>query len=450
MARSAVNNRFLLRDMGQSATFNGTTSKIDVPHSTQLNITGSITIGCWVKINRVTGSGFNVFMCKGSNEPYELDYDQALNRFRFIIQTNNGFSTRQGTTDTAVLGKWVHIVGVYDNSGTPSNALYVNGQSISSGTLTGTSLVTNSTALGIGYRSGSNDRFAPCQIDEPFVYPGAMTAAQIQDIYYKGVYPSGLAFLSYLNTNANDASGNGNNGTATSVTYTADVPITPRTAVSGRFLLRDMGKSISLNGSTDRFTLPFTPSVTAFGFGFWLRPTTLTSAARLIDYSDGGPSGGFTIQVNSAQPQSRLEYVIYNAGTQQANLLGQIKLGQWVHIGATYSSNNAKFYINGVNVATDTSCTMTAPTQTLSICRRSNGSSNFFGAEIDDFMFVNGRQISDTEMSDHYLMGVVPTDTTCRLNFNDNVTDQTGNGNNATLTGTSYSTNVPLAMRTAA
>ncbi len=224
-----------------------------------------------------------------------------------------------------------------------------------------------------------------------------------------------------------------------------------RTATSGRFLLRDMGKSILFNGTSDRFTLPITPSTTAWSFAMWIRISNKTAGSRIMDYADSGNSGGLALQINGSLPLPRVSLVIFNLTSQDVVITTSVlPFDTWVHLGVTYAVNNANFYVNGVNIGNDTSITMTAPTQTFSVGRRSSASNSFFGGQLDDFMFVNSRAITATEVVSHYTSGVAPSDATCVLNFNDNVTDQTANGNNATLTGTSYSTSVPYGARIAA
>lgn len=221
--------------------------------------------------------------------------------------------------------------------------------------------------------------------------------------------------------------------------------ISNRTANARRYLIRDMGKSLMFNGTSDRATLPFAPSSTAFSFCIWVRADAVTASARVMDYSDGGPSGGFTLQIVG----SKWNFVVYNLTAMAANFFSSLPIstGVWYHLAGTYQQDNVDFYVNGVIGTTDVSATMTAPTQTLSLARRSNAATNFFAGNIDDFLFVSGRKITSAEVLDHYLKGSVPSDATCQLNFNDNVTDQSGNSNNATLTGTSYASNVAILPR---
>lgn len=242
MARTQLTSRMLLRDMGQSASFNGTTSTISVTHSSLLNLAQNGSIGCWVKMYPATGAGFDVMICKGTNESYELDYDQAARRYRLVInRIVSSYRSAVALTNTALINEWAHVVGTIDTVN-GMLILYVNGQVAGSAAFTPELLATNTDALGIGFRSASNDRLMEGNLDQVFVYNhgtnAVLTQAQVQDIYYRGVYakPSELAHIEYMNGNANDGSGNGNNGTASNVTWSNDVALRIRSAASGRTL----------------------------------------------------------------------------------------------------------------------------------------------------------------------------------------------------------------------
>jgi hypothetical protein len=109
-----------------------------------------------------------------------------------------------------------------------------------------------------------------------------------------------------------------------------------------------------------------------------------------------------------------------------------------------------KWYINGTLFGTDTSGTMTAPTQTLTIGRRSAAATNPYSGLIEDFVFVNDRAMTATEVATLYTSGQSPSDTTCHIRFNDNVNDETANGNNLTASNITYLADTPASTRSAA
>jgi hypothetical protein len=225
----------------------------------------------------------------------------------------------------------------------------------------------------------------------------------------------------------------------------------PRSAASDRLVIRDMGKSGSFNGSSTYCTVPITPSLTAFSYAFWTKPgTNLTTNARILDYSDGGPLNGFTFVLSLSG--SRFAFAptfLNNLGNVGSFASYTAVPGEWSHHVVTYEPNNMKWYINGTLFGTDTSGTMTAPTQTLTIGRRSAAGTNPYSGLIEDFVFVNGRAMTATEVTALETSGQIPSDTTCHIRFNDNVNDQTANGNNLTAFNITYLADTPASTRSA-
>lgn len=73
--------------------------------------------------------------------------------------------------------------------------------------------------------------------DDVMIFDRCLNATEISNLYYKGVFDSSNLLLRYKfnegsGTTAIDTSGNGNNGTFSTSTYSTDVPIKSRTTVS--------------------------------------------------------------------------------------------------------------------------------------------------------------------------------------------------------------------------
>jgi len=223
----------------------------------------------------------------------------------------------------------------------------------------------------------------------------------------------------------------------------------PRSAVSDRLVIRDMGKSGSFNGTSTYCTVPITPSTTAFSVAFWVNVANGNAAnARILDWQDGGPINGFTFNLGISG--SRLSFApVFGDGTGNVGTFNVYTAvpGDWSHHVLTYEPNNMKWYVNGTLFGTDTSGTMTAAATTLTIGRRAPSAANFFKGLIDGFVFVNGRAMTATEVTTLETSGKHPSDTSCHIRFNDNVNDETVNANNLTATSLTYSTDVPLKTR---
>lgn len=219
-----------------------------------------------------------------------------------------------------------------------------------------------------------------------------------------------------------------------------------------RLTARAFTNSLSLNGTSDSATLPFTPSTSGFSVAFFVQRQQLVGLGeRIISWVDNGVHNGFDI-VNNDDPGTtdQIAFALFNATTTQAYIYSEHLTGEWVHITCTYSANSAKIYTNAVLSSTDTSCVMTASSSTLTIGKRAYAGISFFKGFIDEFVFKNGTPFTQTEINDLYYHGIIPTGANCYIDFNQRVTDLTGNGNSATLSGTSYSTNVPSVARSSA
>ena len=172
-------------------------------------------------------------------------------------------------------------------------------------------------------------------------------------------------------TTVTDSSGNGYNGTATSVTYAA-----------GRF-----GDAAVFNGSSSFVTLPDSSSISQinnFSWSFWVKPngfvaygTIATFYSDYRNYVDIRTGGILGFQTTS--------------GNQLNTPTNSIANGVWQHVALTKSSTaGTAIYINGVSVATNTSDTGNASDFTGSNYQQVMGSysatgSDFFPGSIDQF-----------------------------------------------------------------
>lgn len=211
-------------------------------------------------------------------------------------------------------------------------------------------------------------------------------------------------------------------------------------------LTRDVGKSLSFNGTSDFMRVSnVVPSTTNFNLATWMyMPIVEADFDKMIDCQGTGGSGGFVFQTNT---NKRFNLTVRNLTVADANISCPATYGSWFHVAFTFTTNSCVLYINGVSVGTDTSCTMTATDQLITLARNSVASSGFVKAYFADFIYANTAPWTSAEVLDIYLRDLYPATLTVRYNFNDNVTDQTGNGNNGTLTGTTYSTFVPIKPR---
>jgi hypothetical protein len=148
------------------------------------------------------------------------------------------------------------------------------------------------------------------------------------------------AVLYHFDGNANDTSGNAQNGTEIgSPTYAAGL----------------MGQALSLNGVSQYIEVPDSPTTKITGnisISVWVNMTlTGDTFQRVVDKSTtSSGSGGYALYINTdGQPRFAL------SGVQTTGAAtGLITAGTWHHVVATYDGTFALLYVDGVRVETST------------------------------------------------------------------------------------------------
>ena len=153
-------------------SFNGTSSRVDVPNTTSLQLTTAMTLEAWVNPTTVTSTWRDVIY-KGRN-----DY--------FLAATNSagkpvgegfigGVITKAIGPSKLVIGTWTHLATSYDGT---AIKLYVNGTLVGTKTAAG-AIRTSANPLQIGGDSIFGQYFTG-KIDEVRIYNTALTQTQIQ------------------------------------------------------------------------------------------------------------------------------------------------------------------------------------------------------------------------------------------------------------------------------
>lgn len=201
---------------------------------------------------------------------------------------------------------------------------------------------------------------------------------------------SGLVGWWPFNGNANDESGNGNNGTVNGATLTTDRNGVLNSAYSfdGNFDYIDCGTSSSLGAST---TQPLTVSA-------WF--LTQANGNLLSKYLNlNTPSSSFA--VICSPPNSKLRITGNGVNYLEDNT---VNFGQWVHVVAIFASgtNNTQIFINGTLTAQGTVTLNSSAVATPFIIGMISGSfPGFFDGIIDDVGVWN-RALTQQEVTNLY------------------------------------------------
>ncbi len=180
---------------------------------------------------------------------------------------------------------------------------------------------------------------------------------------------TGLLGSWHMEGNSQDSSGNNNNGTDTSVTYSTS---------SGEF-----GQGASFNGSTSSILTPKIPLTGSFTIAAWVKiPSSLGANYNTIVYK--GTSGSAVNQNYSfiiRTSTSKLEFYMGNGSTYNS-VLGNtaLSIGSWYHVAVTFDGSALRLYVNG-SLDNSTTTTITPTDQ---------GTNTQIGMAIDTGVTPNG------------------------------------------------------------
>ena len=213
------------------AQFNGKSSYINIPSSSSLNFGGSaFTVAAWVYLNTVkTGANTAsaVFAQRSACGAQNLQLYAQENYTAHgapAVDFVNSVSTTYNLLGNKVLsaGRWYQIAGVYNGS---ILTLYIDGTADVSIPANG-SVQAASVPSVIGYDTCGANNYFPGDISNVQLYNTALSPNQIWQLYNESISGEPVVSGSVigwwpLNGNANDYSGNGNDGTANNLLYSS-------------------------------------------------------------------------------------------------------------------------------------------------------------------------------------------------------------------------------------
>lgn len=222
----------------------------------------------------------------------------------------------------------------------------------------------------------------------------------------------------------------------------------PRSTASNRKLIRNMGKSLYFNGSNAYATCPIVPDTTGFCLALWLKAGNIRDA--ILNWQTGNAENGFKIYLTPAN--NNLGVRVYNSTSTTAQFdtaLGSFPAGVWKHVVLAVFPNNIKLYVDRVLIGTDTANQITTCANLITLMGRSFTTTNKSSGHISEFVFHNTPTIwTQEQVDDLFYRGIKPTGSSW-YSFNDTPNDQSGNGQNITVSNTSYASVVPISNRSA-
>ena len=441
--------RLAVRDMPYSTFFDGSNDYLTIDDSASLDsATGAgqaRSFGFWIK----TGTTANKVICeKGGN----LDHFGAqIGAGDILVGVDAG--TANNLTSTVFINdnKWHLCVCTYDGS---VGILYIDGHEDNreSGW---TAPAADANDLQIGRAAG---QVFGGNLRDYFIYSDVLTAAEVSDMYYKGIFPTDN-LVQHLKMDegtgdAQDSSGNGNH-----VTTTSGASWTPDTPFKKRLATRDMPYSLDFDGDTDSvsFGNTFSKSRTdAFSYSFWVNPRDVDNIQTIFQKRDSN-NEGISLDIGTVDNIMRL--IMEDTDSTQINIDTDpvFDANKWCNVHLTYDGSvtaaGINIYVNGslvgLTVNQDNLGAAMTNSKDFKLGIKDDGSQDFNGS-LTDFR-VHDAELTADEVSNAYY-----NNTHVSVEGYWNFADGTGTtltavtgGVNGTITNASWSTDTPHKKRLA-
>jgi RHS repeat-associated protein len=333
---------------GNAARINGGTQRVELPPGV-VQRCDDLTIAARVNLAANSANWARIFDFGANTNSYMFLTPRAgaANILRFGITTSGGAGEQQiSHTFTFPTNSWKHVAVVLSgNTGT----LYLDGVQVAQNT----NLTLNPSALGatvnnwLGDSHLSADPTLNGSVDDFLVSCRPYTAAEVAWLA-SGTDPvAQYTFNETSGTTAADSSGAARNATL---------------ANSASFVTGLHGNSVQIAGGTQRVNLPagIVQSCTDLTIAAHVRlATNSTDWARIFDI--GANTTSYMFLTPRAGASNILRFAITTGGSAAEQRLSStftFPTNTWKHVAVTLSGNTGTMYVDGVQVAQNTSMTL--------------------------------------------------------------------------------------------
>jgi hypothetical protein len=424
---------------------------IECAYNPILNVgTGSFTISCWA--TKVGGNTFQHFVTRNEITSYPnapASYALRYQGSGVGMYSSGNPSSSNGSIATSTLlnlSNWNYFVGVY-NSVNATISIYVNGVlSISAPIASNPQSYNNNGGLFFGVEhptvslpSGPN--FLTGKLDDIGIWNRALTPQEITNLYTSTipvsclpayVPTSGLVGYWPFCGNANDESGNGNNGTVNGATLTTDRFGSANSAYSfdGVNDYIDLGNNSNFNINTPKT------------FSFWTKDLNHLDfqSAYLSKNTGYGAQNKFIIgrDANSGNFFLHTQTTLNNGNWYNSNLPSS---NNWYHVIVCVDANTLSFYSNGLLVYSTNIINPTQPSNAPLLIGISEPTFTFHGL-MDDLAIYN-RALTPAEITQLYTGTSVTPPVACSSFLGEDQTVCAGTSMTLSASSTSSSTACP-------
>ena len=456
----------------------------------------SFTLTAWVKKNGADFTGGSIVMSTGNGTLnnglyFGFNYQNGDDYLFFNFYTQGGICYSTNPVNIEADGLWHHVAATY-NYISNERIIYLDGQVIGSD-ISSSPFLSSNTEFSIGITSWNLVDDFEGEIDDVCVWDIVLDSNQIQG--YMNCPPTGteIGLVGYWDfeegsgMTAYDLTSNGNDGTINGATYSTDVPVqsccttdtsyTDVTVCDTTYFWNDStysqsgiysyaeiptnnNYSIDFDGNGNYIDVPHSNSLnfnTDISFSCWVNVKPTMTNTQFVgkgndkflywddnfenDYNPSNGFKGFQIELDNTPESVELFDMNYNS---------------WYYLSWTFSTldNTFKVYKNGTFIREEvdpnilTACVNTADLY-ISGGDIVNPSWDWSNAVISELELWSIR-LSQDEIQNY--MNCPPVGTETGLvgywNFEEGsgstAYDLTSNGNNGTINGATYSTDVPV------
>ena len=411
-----VNGATLTEDrfgnMGKSYQFSGNGDYISVPDAANMNFNSNQqTISFWMKIDAYPYPNCCPDIQAVINKWTSLETGGFLvhfagngSLFYSIKNPNSMWGDCPISTDFYEVGQWNHFL--FTNDGDTIRGYYNNQNLLNIAIPEGTSIGTNNESIYFGKENGVANFFNG-SLDDIAIYNRALSEQEIQNLY-TGQCPTVSSNCSSLPSNlqqglvgywpfcgnANDESGNGNDGVVNGATLTEDRFGNPNAAYG--FDGVDDYIEVAYNSTLN---LPLAITLSA-----WFQADTLASM-RIIDKSTVGGADGFLLDIGGNNNNKYIRAILAGQSSNQPSSSEFIsETNTWYNIIVTYDGIAVRFYVNN---ELDTTLDISGESLLNSLPLRFGANSllidNFFDGVIDD-IGIWTRALTPEEVQELYTL----------------------------------------------
>jgi hypothetical protein len=168
-----------------SGQFDGAGGRVVVPHSASLAVTGSLTLGAWVKVQSASFAAKPNLIAKSFNTGYRLRFN-TNGTLNLILGQGSSPPAQFNGTQVVPLDQWTHVAAVIDFSTSPATIqFYVDGvPDPTVRTTSMTSIEGGSGPLVLGTRTDQTSVTESLQglLDQVTIHDRALPAAEIMQL----------------------------------------------------------------------------------------------------------------------------------------------------------------------------------------------------------------------------------------------------------------------------